>query len=368
MLFEMDRDDAGVLGELELHEPAPLWMLALFGGAGLATMIGVPIAIWAIAGESSAFASEGPRWGDALRALVPASVMWALLFVAVRRVASRRLRVSWDDWGIVEWDGFHVRTAIAWERARAELGTRDARIAWAHVFDDDGRCISMLTSEGAFPEWQPDRACTTRGLEPLAARLRSLPRGIARPDARDRVRPDAWWMQSRVVFPFIVLASIGCACMPPAWALFGIALTAACVLTTLPAAIELARLTRTSWGLRDLRPFVLARREGRVLVAHDEDGAVVRIDARGWRASDGSLVEKPRGRVFARLGAMPAEEGPYREGLVARAVEAIETEFDRRLRRRRLVGASVELVARLGLVGTSGVIAWVLLWWVAHVS
>ncbi|MDQ3036337.1 MAG: hypothetical protein M3Y87_28315, partial [Myxococcota bacterium] len=125
----MDRDDAAVMGELELHRRQPLWIWVLFGIAVLTTMVGVPLALVALSGPACIHGTVSPRWNEGLAALAPALVLWTFVVLGVRRLSDRG-RVSWDAWGLYEWSvpgaaprgrRSAVRTAIAWRDARAEL-------------------------------------------------------------------------------------------------------------------------------------------------------------------------------------------------------------------------------------------------------
>lgn len=358
----MDRRDPAAEGELELRRPQPLWLPIVFGIAVLSSIGGLPIVL------SAMYGAVPPAWFAVGAA--PAAALWVIFVVGADRLA-RAGRVSWDGWGLYEWADREVRTAIAWDAARVELDVapRSASLIGARVFDDAGRCISLLTPDTSMPEWPLSRPCVADRLDAIAPRLRALPTGIAAPDRRDRARPTALWMQPRVVFPFVALTSIACAWVPPLMLLFGGVVALALIVTSLPAAIELARLLHASWQMRGARALSLERVDGGTLIARALGSSELHLDARGWTASDASLAVRPRGHVFARLGAAAPELGPYRGVPAAtHALEVVETAYDRRARRDRIVAVSFELAWRVALIAGAVRLAWALLLFLASLT
>lgn len=189
--------------ELERNTQATARMLAAAAIVGAALF-----AAWGRAADT-AFKwglferGKGP-WGAFLIAGALGAVALAAVIIALRQ--PRGARITWDDWGVTEWDGDGVRTAIARERLRKQLnlttgqnlaapnplaravagavlaqGDLPGAAIGGHLVlsDDEGRRIDV--TQGVQNVTLNRRLSTVSTLAALLHAVREAPNGAAKP-------------------------------------------------------------------------------------------------------------------------------------------------------------------------------------------
>jgi hypothetical protein len=277
-------------------------------------------------------------------------------------------RVVADGWGITEWDGDLVRTAIPWDRAGVfvlETRVHDRRMGRTYI---GGVTVSVVSDLGwavnvVWGRWkrQALRRRMLSATEFTASALGSVIPGAVRrlqnavADPRDDRRPLFYF--ARVV-GLLFMAATGAGIAQATADLgrnhqqeVGLLWLVAAILMVLRALrplLENVRLSREAAPCRQAIPVTLAPGgEGPFARANDAQGRPLMLDLSGVSHPD-ALLTRRGGPVFATIDpSSAAAAGAYRNAPI-RAI-AVETARDRRERSRVRRANRIELCARFAL-------------------
>jgi hypothetical protein len=161
-----------------------------------------------------------------------------LCFVVVLLRQPRGGRIAFDDWGVTEWDGKGVRTAIAMSELRQQMGVtqlarRSGRGAFetavagavlaqrnlppgktgpaigGHLILSDGAGRRIDVTQGVQSATLNDRVTTVDDLRPLLAAVGDRPKGEARRWPRSETLLALGWVPSLLAYPAAALGLFG---------------------------------------------------------------------------------------------------------------------------------------------------------------
>jgi len=275
--------------------------------------------------------------------VVPALAIW------LRQ--PRGARITWDEWGVTEWDGRGVRTAIAWQGARLFVKRTTQRMysskytaapmLLVQITDGDGRRIMV----GNNP--RSGRLCRRRGevssrqaLEELVSAAESHELGAAEPASGNELSPGRpgrrgplSWGAAAVGYTLFVYSTAPLTASTPqldqAVPLL-LAATLALFLRLVRPARELVAVAMRSRALAGARWVEIVGNIGtQLLVKERGSGEELEVETEGFVHPDGRILER-RGPALLRLRPGEATGGkagdPYRSGGAPRRPAILETD------------------------------------------
>jgi hypothetical protein len=299
--------------------------------------------------------------GAVLALVVPALVMWW----RQRRGAS----VTWDDWGVIEWDGEGVRTAIAWSDLSHFIGEypnspTDVGLG-LQVVDSAGRRITVAVnlSKGGARCRRRARAQNLEGYDALVREVteRSLGKIPGRPwQELDPHRPGrkGWFLPlcaglgyTAAFFAVIFVEEGSLSFTALGWMLSFAAFAAtALAIRALRPLRELLSLHRSAHPRGVTQRVTLLENVGTLITAQDEKGGHLSLETESLEHPDAAVhTRRGAARVVLSLEAKGAAS-PYRGGGGPATVAYLETEGIAAARRTRTRAVLAELAARVGLV------------------
>jgi hypothetical protein len=258
--------------------------------------------------------------------------------------------LRWDAWGIVEYEGTHVRTAIEWTRARATVGTRSEIL---RITDDEGRSMTVA-KHGNAPPWLRNRraSASAEHLHTLCHAVVNLPRGPEiLPDDRDARRPTIGLHMAIITWIFgllgVVLLSfvLDLSALVPAFLALIVSLF--CAMPALKPIHELFALLAEARCFDRAVPMTLEEGDEPCAWMRRRDGALFHVDVQSAKHPDARLASRDGTRLFVVLQeafAMPVSSRS-RNAPPLPAI-AIETEYQREVRRSLMRSTLIELGAR----------------------
>jgi hypothetical protein len=292
-------------------------------------------------------------------ALAGALLVPLLCFVVVLLRQPRGGRIAFDDWGVTEWDGKGVRTAIAFPDLRMQMGVtqlarRSGRGAFetavagavlaqrnlppgqtgpaigGHLILSDAAGRRIDVTQGVQSATLNDRLTTVDDLRPLLAALGDKPKGEARRWPRSETLMALGWLPSLIAYPAAALGLFG---------LFAGRSEPVSPLACTAAGL-LVLLRSTAWWVR--------ARRGR------DPSGLARVQIAGGRGttvklSDGQTLELPK-HPDAAIGTRVGEAWLSAKG----ALETAGARAARRARRRsNLVAALLRTLMGVALLAAA---------------
>jgi len=263
----------------------------------------------------------------------------------------RGARVTWDGWGVTEWDGPDPRTAIPWTSI--------------HMVEEGGL---QLTDGGT------RRIMVAKELPAAAARCRRRAAGpvealvkAVRAQEPGEASPAPWhqldpyrsgrldlvkWIAAILGYPFLTM---GLGAIGDEGQVYPIAVSSLC-LGSLGLLVRVVRPCRELVGLRrharrlaGATMVTLEENVGTLLVTKGAKGEELRFDT--------ALLDHPDGRLATRRGPawvlfdeiVPSSPAGYRGTVAVSSVRQVELATARQARRSRILAVCLEISMRLGL-------------------
>ncbi len=297
--------------------------------------------------------------GAAIFFIIAGSIVVPIVLLYARQ---RPARLTWDDWGVTEWDGDGVRVAIPWNRMRYDVERRKPRLPLTLLLTDgEARRIKVATSfttagvrcrRRLFAERHDALLKLIHVVEARAVeQAEPLSFDDVSPARLDRLR----FSEKLGTFlagtsPFIGAVLIESSPNPPvAPLLFGLAAIGLALRAARPAR-ELASLRLEARRHGGGRPVDLIAQDGELLTARlgsAEVGEEYQLDTTLMGHPDSRLAER-RGPAFVVFDRPATASSPYR-GTSPAIAPALETPAIRAARQRLTGAVAVELVFRGGL-------------------
>ena len=275
----------------------------------------------------------------------------------------RGVRITWDDWGITEWDGEAVRTAIPWATAqyRTSLAYEKVSRRFLEVTDGESRAIRVFSTlpKLLLPNRRraeaEDRPTLDRLVDVVSRRCGNM--GVLKelPDLDEhRPKRKGWlpYVSAGVGYYLAFGSTIGVLREPLEPILWSTLIAASALFLRLIRPVrELVSLGKVGRALRDAVPVEVYDSAGSLVLARDKAGEELKVETRRLSHPDAALAER-RGIAWMILDRVETKRSadPYRGGGGPSRALAYESAAARATRRTRIAAVWGELLARLAFV------------------